>query len=543
MRLKRSRFYLLILLCLLYPSGPLFGAPMFSKSSKVSMRCGACHKPDPAGALEVIEETRKTPEEWMNVMIRMDRLNNAAIDDADYKPLVKELSKELCLSPSEMKRVAYINSDDNNQKREIPRDKFEERVFAACVRCHTFGKIISHRMTATQWKENRNLHLGYYPTVVPQMREMDWTRESMDLIQPLTEAYPFNNPEWKSWLEKRSDQDLSGSWKVAGYQPGMGYYDGSYTFTKATDKGEDEYLVTRKVSFEGGFSMVQKGTASLYSEYHLRYALAPTPLTGRVEGVFDLDAATDGFLGKWWTVIQDNNATGTERFVRETAAPAFIAAVPAALKKGEKTELTLIGVGLPESIAAKDIAFSNRGITALALKAVSKDKIVCTVEVAEDVPAGKVTVSVKGVKEPKYLGVFERINRIKVFPAMGRARVSSGAAYPPQGVQFVAYGVSNGPDRKPETGDDLLLEPVDASWLMDEEKTREDDDDLKYLFVPMVNGLYTPITTYGPIMARKQHREGVGLVGVTATYEADGKALTDRARLAVTDPDFIPQIK
>jgi hypothetical protein len=121
--------------------------------------------------------------------------------------------------------------------------------------------------------------------------------------------------------------------------------------------------------------------------------------------------------------------------------------------------------------------------------------------------------------------------------------VSCGAAYPPQGVQFVARAFSFGKDKQPGTQDDLILEPVSAQWWLEEQKTGEHDDDLQYLQAPIPDGCYTPVTTYGPIQDRYQRREGVGLIAVGASCTESGRELKDRALLVVTDPDFIPQLK
>ena len=89
----------------------------------------------------------------------------------------------------------------------------------------------------------------------------------------------------------------------------------------------------------------------------------------------------------------------------------------------------------------------------------------------------------------------------------------------------------------------LSWSPVDADWWLEEEKTREADDDMQYLSAPIAGGLYTPVTTYAPIESRHQRREGVGLIAVGAKINIDGEILKDRVRLVVTVPDFIPQIK
>ncbi|UCF90554.1 MAG: hypothetical protein JSW39_19980 [Desulfobacterales bacterium] len=137
-------FALWAFLCM---DGWTFAETPFAEFGVVRQKCSVCHKLDQQGRVEVIEETRKTPEEWKVVTDRMIRINGAPIADVDFYPVIKELSKHLILTPAEMAEIAYINSDENSQYREIPKDKTEERIFAACVRCHTYGKIRAHRKT------------------------------------------------------------------------------------------------------------------------------------------------------------------------------------------------------------------------------------------------------------------------------------------------------------------------------------------------------------------------------------------------------------
>jgi len=532
--------------CVLFlADAPARAETFFARDSLVRQRCSACHQLDEKGRMEVIEETRKTPEEWKVVVGRMIRINGAPLEDAEFDTVIRELSEHLCLTPEEMADVAYLNSDENSQYREIPENELEGRIFLACVRCHTFGKIMSHKKTLAQWAETKNLHLGYYPTAVFQMREMDWAKEFENLLEPLHGLFPFEDPQWREWLKNRKDQDLTGEWKIAGYHPGLGYYEGAYTFKPNPAKGENEYLIDRQVRYANGTALKTSGEGTLYSQYHLRYALAPTPLTGRVEGVFDLNVAEMGFTGKWWTVIQDSNSFGNEKFYKTDGPPRVFAAAPKALRAvdGVGQELTLIGVGLPSELKPADIKFSNPNVKATKIEKADDSKIVLRVEVGAAAPNGALKLSIKDIPVGETFTVFDKLDGVKIFPALGRARVSCGAAYPPQGVQFVARGVDFGPDDKPNTEDDVYLEPVDAQWSLEEEQTRENDDDMKYLRAPITNGLYTPVTTYGPIAERFQHREGVGLIAVAVVYTDGDRELKGRALLAVTVPDFIPQIK
>lgn len=552
--------------CVIIGLGPLavFGQTPFSEQSMVRQKCSACHKLDTQGRIEVIEETRKTPEEWKVVVDRMIRLNSAPVEDKDFNTVIKELSRYLSLSPDEMSKIAYINSDENSQYREVPQNDLEKRMYRACVRCHTWGKLASHRNTRGQWDEVRTLHLALYPTAIFQMREMDWPKEFTDLEQQLSQLFPFENPEWRKWMETRKDPDLNGTWKVAGYQPGHGYYTGTYTFQAAPDIGADEYRIQKEIRYESGPSLKCSGQGTLYSGYHLRYALTSSPKERRIEGVFDLDIQEMGFSGKWWEVVQDTNAFGNEKACKVQGGPRIVAVFPQALKKGSAgpQELNLIGVNLLEDIKPSDIRFSDPQVSVKELVKNDPTEVVLRVEVGNEAAVGPVRLEVKGVPCKDQLKVFDTIHGIRILPALGRARVSCGPAYPPHGVQFVARAVNYGPDGKADTGDDLILEPVKAQWWLEEEDTsvstamkglrlvgvypkfgREVDEDLKYLNAPVDNGLYTPITTYAPIKERVQHTEGTGLIAIGASFSVDGKEYKSRSLLAVTVTDFIPHLK
>ena len=366
----------------------------------------------------------------------------------------------------------------------------------------------------------------------------------MALADVLAKELPMDTPQWQSWMQQRKDQDLSGNWTVAGFQPGMGYYEGAYAFKPNPAKGEDEYLVEKEVRYLNGVSLQLGGEATLYGEYHMRYALAPTPLTGRIEGVFDLDADNMGFEGKWWTVVQDTNAFGNEAFYKAGGEPRAFALFPQALKKSDGgQELALIGADLPSGLTAADFKFADSNVKVMQVKRMDNGKLMLDIVAGANAANGPSKLSVNGVAGDLSLVIFDKLDGIRILPALGRARVSCGAAYPPHGVQFVARGVNYGADGKPDTADDLMLEPVAAQWWLEEEKTRDNDDDLKYLQTSVLNGLYTPVTTYGPIESRFQRREGVGLIAIGASYTDGGQEFKARSLLGVTVPDFITHIK
>jgi hypothetical protein len=129
--------------------------------------------------------------------------------------------------------------------------------------------------------------------------------------------------------------------------------------------------------------------------------------------------------------------------------------------------------------------------------------------------------------------VAPQIDSIAVLPGTGRARLAAGPAYPAEGVQFEAVAYSG----------DVALGPVPAKFQLEEESTRHDDDDLRWVGGIGPNGVYIPIGDYAPLPSRKYHGEASGWVKVVARYESGGKPLQADAKLAVTMPDFIPRIR
>ena len=69
-----------------------YGQTPFPPHSMVRQKCCACHQINKSGTIEVIEETRKTPEEWKVVVDRMTRLNDVPLNEAEFRAVVKELS-------------------------------------------------------------------------------------------------------------------------------------------------------------------------------------------------------------------------------------------------------------------------------------------------------------------------------------------------------------------------------------------------------------------------------------------------------------------
>ncbi len=132
MKTRMKTGLIIVPLCiLLFMGGSAMGKSVFPEDSLVRQRCSACHKLDEQGNVEVIEETRKSPEEWIAVVERMIRLNSAPLEDAIFFPVIKEWSRWLSLSAAEMASVAYIDRDENSQFKERTKSRTEERIYTA----------------------------------------------------------------------------------------------------------------------------------------------------------------------------------------------------------------------------------------------------------------------------------------------------------------------------------------------------------------------------------------------------------------------------
>ena len=147
---------------------------------------------------------------------------------------------------------------------------------------------------------------------------------------------------------------------------------------------------------------------------HLRYALAPTGFTGRVEGVFDLDAESMGFSGKWWSVVQDANAFGSEKFYKSDAPARIFALFPAALQSGTGVEqsVTLAGVNLPQTVAPGDIKSTDPHVKVSDVSRTDQGHLLLKVSVGKEAATGKVNLEIPGVAVDHGLVVFDKVDAI-----------------------------------------------------------------------------------------------------------------------------------
>jgi quinohemoprotein amine dehydrogenase len=131
---------------------------------------------------------------------------------------------------------------------------------------------------------------------------------------------------------------------------------------------------------------------------------------------------------------------------------------------------------------------------------------------------------------------------MKVLPRHGMARVGGGN-FPKQFAQFEAIAFHDGPDRRPDTDDDMDLGALPVTWSLEEYAVTFDDDDLTFVGSIDQRGLFTP-SMDGPNPQRSGSRNNVGDVWVVAKHTPTGggpnaKPMQSRALLVSTVPLYM----
>lgn len=516
----RMALGLVVMLAAWAATGP---AQAFDRDSLVWKKCTKCHEPSADGRIARVQEIRTTPEEWTVIVDRMRRLHQMPIGPGEMDRLLKELTATQILTPAEQARVSYLSLWHNSQQVEAPADKGEEALYVTCVRCHTAGKIFSYRMNAASWAKLRDFHLFAAPTVVFQMREMRWITQADAVLSSLSNKLAYD----KAWSAPATR--LDGVWSVFGYEPGRGSFRGEARFV---DAGNAEYQLAGSLTYADGTAEVFTGEATLYGGYALRTR-----------------TKNNGFAVNGAYIVSGNELRGESHF----PAPAFRTAsatwlrrgdgvkiariVPAFVLKGEKTKLTVEGLNLPDAQPG-DVVFAGAPVRVLSVKRSAPGALEIEVVSRADT-LRRAEVAVKGIAAGT-VTLAPQIDYIAVTPAMGRARLSGGRHYPPEGVQFEAIAYAKG-GGKNAAG--VPLGPVPATFRLAEEKTRPDDDDLTWLGSIQPNGSYLPMGDYGPNPRRDYTGENSGLVKVLAQYRRGAQTFRTQAQLAVTMPDFIQRLR
>jgi quinohemoprotein amine dehydrogenase len=335
-------------------------------------------------------------------------------------------------------------------------------------------------------------------------------------------------PYGKAWTA--SPANLAGAWAVFGDEPGKGTWRGA---ARIADAGNAEYRLTGSIAYADGTAQAFAGEATLYGGFALR---TRTQNDGNaVRGAFVVRG--DEIAGEWHLPAPEFR-TSSARWLRDDGTPKAARILPGFLVAGEKTTLVVEGLNLPEAKPA-EVSFGGAAVKVLAAKRVAPGALELTV-VSSATKLADAKVTVKGVAAGT-VKLAPRIDGIAVRPEMGRARLSGGAYYPAEGVQFEAIAYAN--DASGGKAARVPLGPVPATFRLAEERTRPDDDDLKWLGAIRPNGSYVPVGDYGVNPTRAYAGDNTGLVKVLASYRRGARAFSAEAALMVTVPDYIARIR
>lgn len=494
-------------------------------SELVQQSCITCHAGD-QGEAKRIGEVRKTPEGWEDTISRMQRLWGVNITPEQKADIVQELSLTNGLAPEETDKIMYWLTE-NGSTYESQDGEFEQ-LQNTCISCHAGGRPLAQYRTEDEWAKLKDFHIGMNPSTIYQMRTVKWEEETEEVLKYLASIQKFDSDEWKDWQANGETHDVTGDWRIVGYQPGVGLYGGDASFEK---KADDQFFEKRTMVMTNGETKEYEGNVRLYTGYSLRSSLASGE--EKVRGIYNVSKDGKTIEGRG-TAVLDKGIYADEKYypADETA---LLATWPQSVRATHEETVRVIGAKLPEGLKPEDFKVS-KGLTVqevvkqegndVWLKISSDVKENTTLEIAlNDAPE-------KGVE----LAAYTKLDGVKVVPEKGVARLFYVDRR--QSTQFEAIGVLAGPDGKVGTEDDIEVGPIHVDWSMVE---FGDDDDIKFAGqLDAATGRFTPADG-GPNEERAWDANNGGNMTVVATYtdpvtqeKVEGKGL-----ILVTAPDYM----
>ncbi len=534
------------------------GIPVTNKL--VISKCGACHTRDAKGNMLRISWERTTPEGWEEAIKRMVRLRGLTLTPDEARAIVKYLSTDHGLAPEEAGSVLYYAEKRVVDETNIPNDN----VRGACAACHGFGRPMSWRRSANDWKYLANLHVALYPQADEAFRYgLSAGDEGGDpnagagglkvvpvdaALTYLAKAAPLETPEWAAWRARMRAPKLAGRWLVSAEVPGKGMYFGEMVVEPGAS-AEDEFdtRVTLK-SIRDGSSITRSGHSLVYTGYAWRGhsagtttpGTAPDDLSRDMREVMLVAPDQSSAEGRWfWGQYQEMGVN--VRLQRASSEPTLIGIDRVALKTGTKDlKVRLLGDNFPEQLAVSDFDLGS-GVSMSRIVSHDRSEVIAELSVAPDAVCGRRDVAFRRAVLPRAIAVYDRIDYIKVSPESALAHL--GSEHHPKGFQqFEAIGYQRGEDGKLHTADDVELGPIDASWSVEEFQAAYGDDDRNYVGMLSPTGFFTPASD-GPNPKRRFSRNNYGDIWVVATAKnekgKDGRPLVGKSYLVVTVPSYL----
>ncbi|RIZ43674.1 quinohemoprotein amine dehydrogenase subunit alpha [Pseudomonas aeruginosa] len=498
-------------------------APDSNAKALLDSKCQACHMPGEDGALNRIDQSRRTPEGWDMTIGRMVAAHGVRLTSEERQTLVKYLADTHGLAPEEVADRRYLLERDFALV-ETPDDK---KLAETCARCHSYGRIALQRRTEEDWRKLAHFHVGQFPTIEIQASGRDrnwWDIASQEMPKTLSRLYPYQSEAWSQWLAHKK-ADVAGAWRVVGHRPGWGAYEGTASIEK---DGADRYRLNMQLNYANGKQESAQGQAIVYTGYEWRATVKQGD--DEIVQVFTLSADGQTLEGRWHKVGVDSMG-GELRAVRNGAgSPGQVLMVePSYVKAGTTQRISLYGSNLSGSV---DLGSDLQVVKVLEQ---SPEKVVVEVRAGAGVADGMRAVSVGKARLEQGLALYKQVDFLKIEPRHAMANVGgNGGVRPKIPVQFESVAYAYGPDGKKGTDDDLRLGYMPATWsVANLNANAEMMRDVEFAGTLQDNGLFIPGDA-GPNPKRKYGTNNAGELKVTAVVSDEGRQVKASKPLIVT---------
>ncbi|MBC7541482.1 MAG: quinohemoprotein amine dehydrogenase subunit alpha [Candidatus Sericytochromatia bacterium] len=515
--------------------------------------CIGCHSVNADGRMPRLDGVRATPEEWDNIMRRMGR-RGYVLSATERKAAVKQITKHQSLTPDENAAIGYLAvSPAANIQESIPSPGQQADFKQTCVSCHSYAKIASHRRSPDSWSYIHDFHLGSFTAALTQSyRDMHWSESAKMATKGLAKSLPFDSADWRAWQQQRGALNAGGTWIVTGHEPMAGDYEARMTLIAT---GDDDYTLTRAVTYADGRKDTLTGKATLYGGGALR---CEWPTAGRaVTASYTIGLPGKGLQGQRielvgsWQTAHEQHLYGQERGSRlrtQTALPTVLRLSPAWVTPGQgKVEIIATTNG-PAPSQWHPLP-ADAGVTFLSRRNIDATHIGFTMNVGPKARLGALSLTLgaahhegdKPMRMDDRIIVAKGIDYIRVTPERAVARLG-GIKVPKDGVPFEVMGYSNGPDGIRHTDDDVALAHVPATWSMQEYYNDFEDDEITHIGTLTPSGLFMPANEAA--YAKSYTGDHTGNAWIVATHTPTGRSpLHARAYLNVSAPDMVKLIR
>ena len=511
-------------------------AEEMSGAALVHSRCGMCHAAQVGEKLDAIESQRKTPEGWEMTIDRMIRVHGLRLQTDEGSALVKYLSDQYGLAPSEVGAYRYALEKRNST---VVQSELPKVVQGACLTCHSYARIALQRRTSEAWQRMVDTKLALFTntenvTASSGLLNSFWYDDAVKDVMPhISKQFPFTTDAWTQW-QAATKPNYEGAWKVVGHDAGKG---GDYTGQRILKVlGNDRYEGEFTHEFSDGAKASGKTTAVVYTGFQWR-GIAQSADNPRQHEIFF--GSEDGLVLSGRRLLTGLGDLGMdEEWYRVTNEARLLTIIPPSLKTGATQQVKLFGMNFPNGLAADKVHLGD-GVIIQSLMQNGDDTLVVEVTTDQDVKVGARQVKIDGVQGSAALQIYHRVDYLRLFPEQGFAR-PGGVKARKLMEQFEAIGYLNGEDGVKGSTDDVRIGRVaPVTWRVEENVTRVNDDDSHFVGKVDENGLFIPAED-GPNAQRERSEHNVGDVWIEAWYTPDGakRSIGARASMLVMPEKF-----